>query len=32
MQRIVIYWSFAAVVGLVGYFFSRLLRSVDIIE
>jgi hypothetical protein len=32
MQRIVIYWSFAAAVGLVGYFFSRLLRSVDIIE
>jgi hypothetical protein len=32
MQRIVIYWSFAAVVGLAGYFFSRLLRSVDIIE
>jgi hypothetical protein len=32
MQRIVIYWSVAAIVGLVGYFFSRLLHSADIIE
>jgi len=32
MQRVVIYWSLAALVGLVGYFFSRLLRSADIIE
>ena len=32
MQRIVIYWSLAAAVGLGGYFFRPLLRSADIIE
>jgi hypothetical protein len=32
MQRVVVYWSVAALVGLVGYFFNRLLRSSDIIE
>jgi hypothetical protein len=30
MQRVVMYWSVAAVVGFVGYFFTRLFRSNDI--
>ena len=32
MQRIVIYWSVAGVIGVVGYFLRRLLRSADVVD